>query len=208
MADLRLLAAASDPLARAGLAALLESHSGFHLVGQIDAGESFQSEIDVYQPDIIVWDFGWSPEINLDLLDDISGGDIGIIALVDDVETASAAWSSGARGILYRNTDEERLLASISAVAAGLAAIEPDFAGPLLPTGDLDEPVLVEELTPRELEVLQLLAEGLANRAIAQSLGISDHTVKFHVNAIMRKTGAQSRTAAVVQAMRLGLIAL
>ena len=63
-------------------------------------------------------------------------------------------------------------------------------------------------LTPREREVLQLLAEGLANKAIAQRLAISEHTVKFHVNAIMSKLGAQSRTAAVVQATRLGLIML
>jgi DNA-binding NarL/FixJ family response regulator len=78
----------------------------------------------------------------------------------------------------------------------------------LAPATPLPEPLLVEELTPRELEVLRLLAEGLSNKAIAQQLDISDHTVKFHVNAIMSKLGAQSRTAAVVQATRLGLIVL
>jgi DNA-binding NarL/FixJ family response regulator len=67
---------------------------------------------------------------------------------------------------------------------------------------------MAEELTPRELEVLQQLAEGLANKAIAQRLGISEHTVKFHVNAIMGKLGVQSRTAAVVRATRLGLVVL
>ena len=63
-------------------------------------------------------------------------------------------------------------------------------------------------MTPRELEVLQLLAEGLANKAIALQLDISEHTVKYHVNAIMSKLNAQSRTEAVVRAARLGLIAL
>ncbi|MBI1880571.1 MAG: response regulator transcription factor, partial [Chloroflexi bacterium] len=63
-------------------------------------------------------------------------------------------------------------------------------------------------LTPRELEVLQLLAEGLPNKAIARRLDISDHTVKFHVNAILSKLSAQSRTDAVVRATRLGLILL
>ena len=67
---------------------------------------------------------------------------------------------------------------------------------------------LVETLTPREIEVLQLLAEGMTNRAIAQRLEISEHTVKFHVNALMGKLHAQSRTDAVVRATRLGLLLL
>jgi DNA-binding NarL/FixJ family response regulator len=65
-----------------------------------------------------------------------------------------------------------------------------------------------EALTPREQEVLQLLAEGLPNKTIADSLHISEHTVKFHVNAILSKLGAQSRTEAVVRATRLGLLLL
>ena len=67
---------------------------------------------------------------------------------------------------------------------------------------------LAEDLTPRETEVLQLLADGLTNKAIAQRLGISDHTVKFHVNAILGKLGAQSRTEAVVRATQHGLLLL
>ena len=74
----------------------------------------------------------------------------------------------------------------------------------------VDNPPLppAEPLTARELQVLRLLAEGLANKAIAQRLAISEHTVKFHVNAIMGKLGADSRTEAVVRASRLGLILL
>ncbi len=91
-----------------------------------------------------------------------------------------------------------------------LVVLDGSFAGDLLlsaqPEASGDRPV--EDLTPRELEVLQLLAEGLANKAIAQRLGVSDHTIKFHVNAILGKLGAQSRTEAVVRATRLGLIVL
>ena len=76
------------------------------------------------------------------------------------------------------------------------------------PSPARDPADLVEELTPRETEVLQLLADGLTNKAIAQRLGISDHTVKFHVNAVLGKLGAQSRTEAVVRASRLGLLQL
>ena len=71
-----------------------------------------------------------------------------------------------------------------------------------------DHPPEADRLTARENEVLQLLARGLTNRAIAQALGISQHTVKFHVNAIMSKLHAQSRTEAVVRASQLGLIVL
>ncbi|HET6443440.1 MAG TPA: response regulator transcription factor [candidate division Zixibacteria bacterium] len=216
MTDLRLLVVASDPLARAGLATLLADRPGFQIVGQIEGGGSLQDEIDVYQPDLIVWDLGWDPQESLAWLEDLEptmtphlpAEEIGIVALVSDDETANSAWSAGARGLLFRNTTGDRLLAAISSVAGGLAAIEPELIDSIMPAGTLDEPVLIEDLTPRELEVLQLLAEGLANRAIAQQLGISEHTVKFHVNAIMKKTGAQSRTAAVMRATRLGLVVL
>jgi two-component system, NarL family, nitrate/nitrite response regulator NarL len=69
-------------------------------------------------------------------------------------------------------------------------------------------PVLLDPLTPRELEVLRLLSEGLSNKLIAARLGVSEHTAKFHLNAILGKLGAQSRTEAIVQAARLGLVAL
>ncbi len=84
--------------------------------------------------------------------------------------------------------------------AAPVTAAAPPFGG--------DEPALIEELTPRELEVLRLLAEGLPNKTIAQRLDISEHTVKFHVNALLGKLGVASRTEAVVRATRLGLVFL
>jgi two-component system nitrate/nitrite response regulator NarL len=212
MPDLRLLVVASDPLARAGLATLLADRSGFQIVGQLEGGESLPDEIDIFKPDIIVWDLGWDPEKSLLWLEEvaagIAAGGIGIVALISDDEPAAAAWSAGAKGLLYRDISGERLSAAVFAVAGGLAALEPELMAAMVPAGSTEELVLIEELTPRELEVLQLLAEGLANRAIAQQLGISEHTVKFHVNAIMKKTGSQSRTAAVVQATRLGLVVL
>jgi DNA-binding NarL/FixJ family response regulator len=91
-----------------------------------------------------------------------------------------------------------------------LATLDPDFVTAVLPETSLATDILPEftELTPRESEVLYLLAEGLTNKAIAHRLEISDHTVKFHVNAILGKLNAQSRTEAVVQATRLGLLLL
>ncbi len=109
------------------------------------------------------------------------------------------------------------MAAALLAVAEGLAVLDADFqqalAGPNpssspAPQYGGDEPPPVEELTPRELEVLRLVAEGLPNKTIAQRLDISEHTVKFHVNALLGKLGVGSRTEAVVRATRLGLIFL
>ena len=87
-------------------------------------------------------------------------------------------------------------------------AVDPALGGALLPTHGATDAFKVEELTKREHEVLKLLAEGLSNRSIAVQLEISEHTVKYHVNSILRKLGAQSRTEAVVRATRSGLILL
>jgi DNA-binding NarL/FixJ family response regulator len=212
MSDLRLLVVASDPLARTGVSTMISGRAGYRIVGQIESGESLPAEIDVYQPHIIVWDLGWDPDEGLAWLQDLSPefreGGTGLVVLVNDGGSAVAAWSAGARGLLFRDTSGERLLAAISAVADGLAVVDPDLMESMVPPRPLAESTLVEELTPREVEVLQLLAEGLANRAIAQRLDISEHTVKFHVNAIMSKLGAQSRTDAVVRATRMGLVIL
>ena len=212
MADLRLLVVAADPLARAGLVMLLDDQPGLHIAGQVSGGESLAGEIDVFEPDMLVFDLGWESEESLVVLEELAlepeGGQLSVVVLAPDEEAAAAAWSAGARGVLPRTASAEQLEAAILGVAQGLAVIEPGLLADAWSPGSPGEPGPVEELTPRELEVLQLLAEGLANKAIAQRLAISEHTVKFHVNAIMSKLGAQSRTAAVVKATRLGLIML
>ena len=86
--------------------------------------------------------------------------------------------------------------------------LDESFATLLLRDAPVPPEELAEPLTPRELEVLQLLSQGLPNKRIAQRLAISEHTVKFHVNAILGKLGVQSRGEAMVQAVRLGLVAL
>ncbi|HMK93517.1 MAG TPA: response regulator transcription factor [Thermoleophilia bacterium] len=101
----------------------------------------------------------------------------------------------------------DRLAAALSAAARGLVVLDDALEGMLPRTREVEE-ALPEQLTPREREVLGLLAEGLSNKAIASRLGISDHTAKFHVNAILGKLGAETRTEAIVHAVRLGLILL
>ena len=137
--------------------------------------------------------------------------------LLPDALHATAAWQAGARALLLRDAGTPRLAAALVALAQGLTILDPTLDQALLkvvtsPSSPLwhedTPPAPAEDLTAREREVLRLLAEGLANKTIAHRLGISEHTVKFHVNAILGKLGVESRTEAVVRATRLGLILL
>lgn len=212
MADLRLLLVADNPLARAGLATLVADQPGLAIVGQVAGGENLPADLEIYQPDVVIWDLGWEPEESLNLLQELAAdateGNLRFVALLAEVDQVPAIASAGVQGLLLRDISSEQLLAAVTAAANDLVVLDPTIMAALLPAGPLEEMAPVEELTPREREVLQLLAEGLANKAIAQRLEISEHTVKFHVNAIMSKLGVQSRTAAVVRATRLGLILL
>jgi len=131
------------------------------------------------------------------------------VVLAPDASHASEAWAAGARGVLPRDVDGATLMGALVAVSRGLAVLDPERASGLF-TPDSDESVspALGELTPRETQVLGLIADGLPNKTIAVRLDISEHTVKFHVNAILGKLGAQSRTEAVTRATRMGLIIL
>lgn len=205
MSDLRVLVVAEDPLARAGLATVLVDLDGVRIIGQIAGNDDLPDMLPVYRPDVILWDLGWEALEAPAILAEI---DVPILALLPGEELAPDVWAAGAAGILPRDSLPEQLSAALSTVAQGLRVLGPDFTARLTPTDRPALPQLSEPLTPREMEVLQLLAEGLTNKAIAHELAVSEHTVKFHVNAIMSKLDAQSRTEAVVSAMRLGLLLL
>ncbi len=112
-------------------------------------------------------------------------------------------------GILARDTSQEELITAIRSLHQGLVVAPPEFLEPLLtPYQNGDAEDLIDPLTSRESEVLELLAQGLANKQIAYELGISDHTVKFHISSIYRKLGVTNRTEAVRVGMRLGLVLL
>ena len=215
MSDLRVLVVADDSLARAGLAALLSAQPGCVVVGQVVEEGDLASALDVYRPQVVLWDLGWergpatagSPAPHLERLAELAEAGCPVVVLLADESQAGEAHIAGARGLLLRDANPERLIAALTAAAQGLAVLDPTLAGSALGSRD-PAPAPVEALTPRELQVLHLLAEGLTNKAIAYRLDISEHTVKFHVNAVMGKLGAQSRTEAVVRATRLGLILL
>lgn len=189
---------------RTGLAGLLAHAAECDVIGQVASGADLSQALEIYQPDVILWDLGWTPDdIPLDL--GLEPSDPPIIALLSDDSDISPAWAGMVRGLLYRTVTPSRLVTAMQAVIQGMVVLEPEFS-PQLPSET--PPPLLEPLTPRELDVLRHLAEGLSNKAIARRLTISDHTVKFHVNAILNKLNAQSRTEAVVRATQLGLILL
>jgi two-component system, NarL family, response regulator YdfI len=116
----------------------------------------------------------------------------------------------GVRAVLTNHDDGARLIAAIKAVAAGLIVLDEDVAHiPSMSEGKAaNELERIDALTPRETELLQMLAEGLPNKEIAKALGISEHTVKFHLSSIFGKLGAMSRTEAVAIGIRRGLVML
>jgi DNA-binding NarL/FixJ family response regulator len=157
---------------------------------------------------VAVWDLGWSGGSDLDEMSDVRDAGVPVVALVPEAARGTEVWAAGARGMVPRSVDAPTLMAALRAVAAGLTVFSSEVVGPQPPVRARPSQELAEDLTPREHEVLQLLAEGLPNKAIARKLGISEHTVKFHINAILGKLGAGSRTEAVVLATRLGLVLL
>ena len=206
--DLRVLIVADDTLARAGLAALLAAQPGATVVGQVVGDAGLSSALDVYRPDIVVWDMVWDPSLAIEHLAELQEAHPPVIALLPDEAHAADAWAAGARSILLLDSDTTSLVATMVAVAQGLLVLDPRLPVLLPPARDQSQHLVTGELTPRELEVLRLVAEGLPNKSIANHLSISEHTVKFHVNAIMGKLGAQSRTEAVTRATRRGLLLL
>ena len=203
MVPLRLLIVADDRLVRAGLASLLIDAPDCQVIDQIHC-DDIEDALEVTEPDVIVWDVGWHTAVSLP---EWSEHNIPVIALLTDESDATAVWATGVTALLNRQVNGEKLAAVAGTAVHNLTILDPNLAQSLLLPTTAAAP-LDEDLTPRELDVLQLLAEGLTNKAIAQRLEISDHTVKFHVNAIMSKLAAQSRTEAVVRATRLGLILL
>ncbi len=204
---IRTLVSAPSELARAGLAEIVRGDARLALVGQATPAELLAS-IKAYGPDVVLEDR------------DVDGSSIEApsVALVEDPR---AAWLGGSleRGprmphaILARDASNDEVIAAIVAVAAGLVAVQPraiadtdaDVADRAV-AGDNERGV--EPLTTRERGVLSELARGVPNKTIATRLGISEHTVKFHVASIFAKLAVSSRTEAVARGARLGLVML
>jgi len=195
---IRTVVSASSALARAGLAAIVRGDARLALVAELSPHE-LPRNVAAFDPDVV--------------LEQRDGpGDptrLPSVALVDDPREAWAAETFGGdergpRAILARDSAPEEIVAAIVAVAAGLVAVQPRALGSRFEPARGDG----ERLTSREIDVLGELARGAPNKTIAARLGISEHTVKFHIASIFAKLAVASRTEAVTQGVRLGLIML
>jgi two-component system nitrate/nitrite response regulator NarL len=198
----RLLVVGEDALARAGLRAMAEA-AGLSVAADVPPLDL--EEVEEGMADAAAWDVG--PRGAMDGLRLLSAR-LPVVAVLWSDDQAGEALAAGARAVLLRDRVEDRLLPALTAAVAGLVALDEGLAESVLRPRPSTAPALAEPLTPRETEVVQLLAEGLTIRRIAQRLRISEHTAKFHVNAILGKLGASSRSEAVAQAARLGLVLL
>jgi DNA-binding NarL/FixJ family response regulator len=157
--------------------------------------------------DVIVID---SDSIRDGLLEPTYHAAIVLLTEISDARSISHLLRSGVRAILSRESGPEEVLSAIYAVHDGLVLLSPPAAETLAAVyGDQSlefEAELSEEITSRETDVLRMLAKGFVNKDIAVRLGISEHTVKFHISSILDKLGASTRTEAVTLGIRRGLI--
>lgn len=193
---LRVALFAQDPLARAGLAAVLAVEPGVRVLDRTEqtiGAEALLWEGPISGPKGISPRFAEAVAL------------APLIALVTDDRAAAEALGAGARGAVHREAEPELLVAALRAVSTGLFVLGPGLEKVRSASRRGRSP---DPLTTREREVLTLLAEARSNKEIGQRLGISEHTAKFHVNAVLAKLGVQRRTEAVIEAAKLGLISI
>jgi NarL family two-component system response regulator YdfI len=203
---IRIAVVATSAVRRAGLESIVRRQAEFHLAGSFGAVASLASSART-ELDVIVID---SDSIRDLLREPTSGAAIVLVTDVRDARSIARLLRSGVRAILSRESGPDELLSAIYAACDGLVLLSTRIAESLAAVyGDQSlevEDELSEEITSRETEVLRMLAEGLVNKDIAARLGISEHTVKFHISSILDKLGASTRTEAVTLGIRRGLI--
>ncbi|MBI3360848.1 MAG: response regulator transcription factor [Chloroflexi bacterium] len=209
---MRILIASPYPAMRAGLRALLEGASPGEvtIVAETGSAEDCLALARATQPEIALFDLALEADEEMSGLWRLRAESPGlpILALSESNADARviAALQGGARGCLPKTATGAELLEAARKVIAGQAILHPSATATLLDQLRGDAPA--ESLTPREVQVLGHVAGGLTNKAIALRLGISEHTVKFHLGSAMSKLGAASRAEAVAVAMRRGVIAV
>jgi NarL family two-component system response regulator YdfI len=209
---IRVLVAASSSLIRAGLEALVRASPALELAGSEADITNLAAAIDRGRPDVTLADLEFPlEEPPAELLSPTAPASMVLLVSNPGAPWIADALRAGVRSILPRDAAFAEITAAIEAAAAGLVALHPADLNTLLIASRPDRTSMLEgreALTPRELDVFAMLAEGAANKTIAWRLGISEHTVKFHVASIMSKLNAASRTEAVAIGIRRGLIML
>ena len=205
---MRVLVAADTAVVRAGLEAVVAQAPSLSLVASVGL-PALAERIRELQPEVVLLAQRGAAEEPRDSL--VSSGPV-FVLLTDreDLHAITASLHSGLRAVLPLDSAAHEIVAAIAAAMEGLVVLHPDILASL----QIAEPSPRAAtgpnaaLTPREIEVLRMLAEGLANKSIAWKLGISEHTVKFHIASIFSKLNVSSRAEAVAIGMRRGLILL
>jgi DNA-binding NarL/FixJ family response regulator len=208
---IRILVVDDHPVVRAGLVTILGTQSDFVVVGEAEDVDTALSRLLTLRPDVLLLDLEMPGGDGIEILRRARENESDARALVftafDADDRILAAVRAGAQGYLLKGAPREELFRAIRVVYAGGSLLEPVVASKLL--RQVRHPAMSDvRVTPRELEVLRLVARGRQNKEIARDLGVTERTVKFHLSALMRKLGVSNRVEAVSTAIRLGLIEL
>jgi DNA-binding NarL/FixJ family response regulator len=200
---------------RTGLAMLLSAEDGINVLGQASGGRTGVRLSRELRPDVVLMDLGMpdlgGPDATRQILEYDPSIRVLALTIASDDHAIAAAIGAGACGFLAKDTPLESLVAAIRAAASGAAWLSPKAAETVFarlrgtaPAPERQLPAL-QQLSPRELEVLRLIAQGMENAEIAQALNISPRTAKNHVSNILSKLGLPSRVQAAVFAVRQGV---
>jgi DNA-binding NarL/FixJ family response regulator len=211
---IRVLLADDQALVRAGFRMILKAEPGIEVVGEAGDGAEAVARSREFEPDVVLMDVRM-PEMNgIEATRRIVDGDdaprVLVLTTFDLDEYVYDALRVGASGFLLKDAPEAELVAGIRIVAGGGSLFAPAVTRRLIErfAGSMPASVspALDELTPRELEVLRLVARGLSNAEIAASLVVSEHTVKTHVAHVLRKLDLRDRVQAVVLAYEAGVV--
>lgn len=209
--SIRTLLVEDETLVRQGIRKLLELDPRIEIAAEAADGEEALRRIGEDRPDVVLLDVRMPKLDGLGVLralrDRPGAPPCLVLTTFDDRALALEAIREGARGYLRKDVTLPELVAAVETLAAGGTHLQPALTAALLdgarshPLPPAPEPVLVEPLTPRETEVLRLMAAAYTNREIAEALGTAEGTVKIHVSNILAKLGARDRTHAVLRAL-------
>jgi two-component system, NarL family, response regulator len=201
-----LLIADDHPIVREGIAALLSRQPDMRVVAECEDGPAALRQSLALRPDVLLLDLNMPGMGGVEVIEALRVAwpevRAAVLTTFDGDEDVSRAMRAGAMGYLLKDAPRQQLLEAIRAVAAGRKWLSADAASRLA------ERMTLPELTPRELDVLRLMARGLSNKEIGGTLGIGEGTVKIHANSMFGKLGVQDRTQAVTLALRRGLVRL
>ena len=211
---IRLVVADDHPVVRDGLVTILSTQPDFEVVGEAATGIETIEQVSRLKPDVLLLDLEMPQLDGVAVLRQLRERKMEVQTIVftafDTDERILEAVRAGVQGYLLKGAERQELFNAIRVVYAGGSLLQPVVASKLMRHVSQVKPATteVEALTPREIEVLNLLAQGLQNKEIANALVISERTVKYHVSSIMSKLGAGNRTEAVAIAANQGLVEL